>query len=330
MNYHHSFLRITLCLYLLFISFGAMAGKPTDDRGIFLGNGFPSGPHYNLIIHGKKTDFQCPEAKLLVVADNNGDGDDGEVVTDCDDGDVCEQVFGNSVFVPRDGSNVQILFESGRKGPKSKPNTSTLEVTDWCTKPFDNDAAKVRIPKDPDGYAVYARVTGKPTEGSFSVFGRSLTLVETEDDDGNISDLLLLGVVTETGAFVGVELTPVTSVKGRGNNKGTDVTALFKFTGQVCYTSDTDPACIDGDCFGQFYCCPPDLASACEIVPPDTNPEIYCPTLLDGTWLATEFFCKEYEDEWIFNIADFVNVLFDVKNNDTYNIQLRFYPLPLQ
>ena len=32
----------------------------------------------------------------------------------------------------------------------------------------------------------------------------------------------------------------------------------------------------------------------------------------------------------IFNIADFVDVLFNVKNNGTYNVNLRFYPLPLQ
>jgi len=50
-----------------------------------------------------------------------------------------------------------------------------------------------------------------------------------------------------------------------------------------------------------------------------------------GTLWVDETFCyRDYTDEWVFNIADFVEVLFDVRNNDTYNIKLRFYPLPLQ
>ncbi len=324
-----------LCMLLISVPLSSFGGKPTDDDGIYLGNGFPSGPHFNLIIHGKKLSFQCPDPEYYyrVLTDVNGDGDEGDLVENCDDGDVCEltdvQNFGNSVFTPRDGRNVQMLFESGRKGPKSKPDATSLEVTDWCTKPFDSDAASIRIPKDPDGYAVYARATGKPTDGSFSIFGRSLALVETEED-GVFTDLLFLGVVTETGVFLGTELEPVTKEGGKGKNKGTEITSLFEFTGQVCYTSDADPACTDGGCFSQFYCCPPDESAPCELVPPDTDAGLYCPTLHDGTWLATEFYCHEYEDDWIFNIADFVNVLFDVKNDDTYNIQIRFYPLPLQ
>lgn len=327
--------KILASLIMALFALNSSAGKPTDDDGIYLGNGFPSGPHFNLIIHGKKLSFQCPDPDyfFLVETDNNGDGDEGTLVEECDAEDICSvtttQHYGNSVFTPRDGRNVQIQFESGRKGPKSNPDSSTLEVTDWCTKPFDNDAANIRIPKDPDGYAVYARVTGKPTEGSFSVFGRSLTLVETETD-GELSDLLFLGVVTETGVFLGTELEPVTATGGKGKNKGTEITSIFEFTGQVCYTSDLDPACTDGGCFSQFYCCPQDESASCEVVPPDTDPLTYCPALHDGSWLPTEFFCHEYEDDWIFNIADFVNVLFDVKNDDTYNIQIRFYPLPLQ
>ena len=40
--------------------------------------------------------------------------------------------------------------------------------------------------------------------------------------------------------------------------------------------------------------------------------------------------CKYIENDWVFNIADFVNVLFSIdKNKDVYNVQIRFYPLPL-
>jgi len=39
--------------------------------------------------------------------------------------------------------------------------------------------------------------------------------------------------------------------------------------------------------------------------------------------------CKRFDDEWIFNIADFVTVLFGVENNGSYIVKVRFYPLPL-
>ena len=38
--------------------------------------------------------------------------------------------------------------------------------------------------------------------------------------------------------------------------------------------------------------------------------------------------CRDYEEDWVFNIADFVNVLWDIQGN-AYNVQIRFYPLPL-
>ena len=40
----------------------AQAGKPQDGDGVFFGNGFPSGPHFNLNIKAKKDDFTCPDA----------------------------------------------------------------------------------------------------------------------------------------------------------------------------------------------------------------------------------------------------------------------------
>jgi hypothetical protein len=51
---------------------------------------------------------------------------------------------------------------------------------------------------------------------------------------------------------------------------------------------------------------------------------------LDTLWLDETMHCRSYTNTWIFNIADFVDVLFDIKNNDSYNVKLRFYPLPLQ
>jgi hypothetical protein len=356
--------------FLLCISVftAAYAGKPKRD-GIYVGNGYPSGPHFNLNIHGKNGNFICPAAQFLVEVDfvvdplPLDDIEDGDRFESCPDGYSCvdtnEEFFGNVINLPRDGSNVQIYMESGRKGPKSNPDASTLEVTDWCTKPFDNDPASFRLPKDPDGYAVFSRVTGKPVDGQFfEVFGRTLTLVELEckvtDTDCPASgfyDLLLLGVVTKDGAFIPVgglgaddfqRTSDSDNRGGKGVKDATEITSMFEFTGEVCYVYADDPACTSGTaCDATDYCCPIDDTTleyngACEKLetPKFWDGFVYdCDNAAppaDSLWLEETLYCRDYEDDWIFNIADFVNVLFDVKNNDTYNIKLRFYPLPLQ
>jgi len=357
---------LTVVLSSVFAVNAAHAGKPTNGDGNYIGNGFPSGPHFNLLIHGKNESFQCPDPSYYWLVDVDGDlGDDiavGDLVKECPADYTCsettQQYFGNVINLPRDGSDVQIYAESGRSGPKSSPTAATLEVTDWCTTPFDNDAASFRFPADPDGYAVYARVTGKPVEDQFfEVFGRDLTVVEVECQVGDLDcptsgtyDLLLLGVVTEDGAFVKVgngdgDFERVDTSDGRGGKgvkNATDVTRMFEFSGEVCYVYADDPACAEDACTATEYCCPTDAVTgeysgACELKSnalfSDGLGGFDCDVQDEEgvtDWVEEVFYCHEYEDAWIFNIADFVEVLFDVRNNDTYNIQLRFYPLPLQ
>jgi hypothetical protein len=156
----------------------ALAEKPMRAEE-YLGNGFPSGPHHNLILNGKKTDgsFTCPEE------DREG---------------------GNVIFMPRETSEPagreQILIESGRKGPKSAPETTGLVVTDACTTGLDGDAASFKLLADPEGYWVGAVVHGKPivngNPADFHVLSSSLNLVEVIDADGTPVKLLTLGLIT--------------------------------------------------------------------------------------------------------------------------------------
>jgi len=44
----------------------------------------------------------------------------------------------------------------------------------------------------------------------------------------------------------------------------------------------------------------------------------------DCTILTT--YCNKYENEWVFNIADFVTYLWNTENNGVKLLQVRFYP----
>jgi|GEM_PF-329641 len=404
-------------LTLLLIAFPAHSAKPRDNNGMFIGNGFPSGPHYNLIIHGKDRDtFTCPEDTLedvyllpvegeIEVFDIPKDGtlDDallkceafateaGVPTTDCYEGTV----WGNSIFVPRteEGDEIKIIMESGAKGPRSRKGESklkALEATDWCTEPFDDDPATVRFPQDPEGYAVYGRVLGKPSqeddEPSFTFTADGLVQVS----DGNGNDLLLLGVVSNDGTvFVpnpdgegedGITLYRWDSTtSGKGAKKAKELTGLFNYSGTVCYLTEQsqEDFCFDpeGAADNRDLCAAfdPDNdagttdALCCVNADPDNTDDPlswdecvmvteedfdtwlldnggmtkddYCATLTDdftlddGATGGEDVFnwvdplCKTFSDEWVFNIADFVDVLFGGDTTGAYNVQVRFYPI---
>lgn len=105
-------------------------------------NGFPSGEHSNLNIHGKKIDFNC---------DNSGEG-----VED----------YGSSIFVPINsteaGGPSEINFVSNKRS-----SLDHLKVIDPCADPFgvpgNIDPALVQLPKG--DHQVYWRILGKPNNG---------------------------------------------------------------------------------------------------------------------------------------------------------------------
>jgi len=378
-------------LLVAFIIFGAVstttAGKPLDEQGIYVGNGFPSGPHFNLNIIAKKDQFTCPAQEYLCV-------DEGieSTVASCDEcSGTCTPIYGGVIFVPQEpaGDPITILMESGAKGPKGNTGATSLEVTNPCTQTFDGDAASFRLPANAEGYAVYARVVGDPKQNpQFDFTNPRFKYVM--DESGN--DLWLMGFVTNSVFDSDGEALPSRydgSQKGKGVQKAVDITSLFLWSGDVCYLEQSDAVDYcgwvdsDGDgivdegeleCAVSNYCCidvddnadyeycqslqtgylctdltvPTDLCCndldseflGPEICAPgDTETCIEPSELLPGPFVYESItaFCKHYGNEssgeWVFNIADFVGMLFDVQsdaeNTGSSVIQIRFYPLPL-
>jgi hypothetical protein len=291
-----------LAMTMAIATFPALAAKPVDGAGLPFGNGFPSGEHYNLNIIGKKAGFVCPVGEV----DASGN-----------------PVYGNVIFFPRVQGNdaITILVESGSKGPKGATGTATLEVTDWCTESFPDsgamtgDGATFRLPASTGGYAVYARITGKPgDDGEPTVTFNEGELEYVEDESGN--DLILVGSFKD-GTTTIYRTGEVTTTSGKGVRKATDITGLFQWSGLVCSVPDDltladDELCCQTDTAGNYVNCQlPETAGVCPV-----------------DYQLVQATCAEYtEPTWVFNIADFVGYLWDLDTTGAYVVQLRFYPM---
>jgi hypothetical protein len=187
-----------VCLAVVF------AAKPAEV--IDWSNGFPSGEHFNLNIHGKKEGYQCDKAS-----------------------------GGGSVFVPEYGvSEIHIL-----QNKRSK--VSELNVIDPCG--FE-DPALVQLPSGE--YSVYARILAKPGKDDVREVVLYPKLVdacnyvnETVDPNGEAIDcdnetLFGLGLITKDGAFKldNATLERIAPVKGK--NKAQPITDMFLWSGYAC------------------------------------------------------------------------------------------------
>jgi hypothetical protein len=280
---------VLFCAALSFGSSNAFATKPGNEVNP---NGFPSGEHFNLNIHGKQENFTPPDQEY----DEYGD-----------------PIYGNSIFVPENGQGIEIYMQSGNG--KKTAEVTELQVTD-PTAYFDGDGAELRLPNNPNGYRVYARSLAKPTDAPEMTITPSLSVVE--DEWGN--DLLYLGLVTDNGFETdnGVTLT-----RTKGKSKAVEITGLFKWSGNVCYFIAPDDGsaytldetcCIDADLDGIYENCEEPLLVD-EIAVCATN-----------DYELLELYCESYLDEWVFNIADLVEYLWNIDNNGSKLVLIRFYP----
>ncbi len=267
----------------------AIATKPEEETNP---NGFPSGPHYNLNIIGKKDGFVCPEPEIDPVTD--------------------EPIYGKVVFIPeilKEGDKIEIFMESG-KGKKAAA-IPDLQVIDPCAV-FDGDGAVIQLPKNEDGYRVYARALAKPgdDENNDTYIKITPSLVMVEDEFGD--DLVYLGIITDSGFQPPGEQE---FKRRKGPSRAVEITGLFTWTGTICYLHQPDESYSE-----TVMCCK-------EIVEP---PYYECVPITDSTcpdgYTPTTVYCKSYEGVWVFNIADFVTYLWSVDNQGTKLLQVRFYP----
>ena len=266
-------------------------------------NGYPSGSHFNLNVHGKNADYACDPAP-----------------------------GGNSVFILEYGFST-LQYVSNKKSAVTE-----LKALDPCAEAFDGDPAKVQLPKEEQGYYVFARIRAKPNNGSTDGGPSSVLLVpnpvlevcnDTDLENPNFPDytecpddeLLALGLVTTDGAYDLTEQGFVrfedTTAKGRGKAKAIDITGLFLWTGYVCDISlDTNgDGVIDELEVPASY---------------DTNGTAGIQQDELDSWLADQAVlgtCTFYENEWVFNVADLVVQNQDITNDGTKLLKIRFYPV---
>lgn len=229
---------LILVMSLVILAFGfspAMAAKPQDV--IERSNGYPSGMHFNLNIHGKSWET-CNAVPEL----------DGS--------------WGNSIHIPEYGT-ATIEYVSNKKA-----SLYELTVLDPCAG-FDgpNDTAKVQlpykvlvdgVPTKADGFYVLARIHGKPNNSadcdgpakdcspsSITLYPNVITQACSDESGTNVDCLWTLGLITRQGAYVatpeGFERFESDGGKGKGKGSGAkDITRLFTWSGWVFYGGSPD------------------------------------------------------------------------------------------
>jgi hypothetical protein len=228
---------ITLVGILVFGIMPATAGKPMDV--IQLSNGFPSGDHFNLNIHGKKNDYQCNNCEL------------------CTDPATCDPLVldCNVINIPEYTSEELINTISYVSGKKVQ--IEELTVFDSCTEAFDSTPAEVWLPYEEKGYYVIARALGKPGKKDEAVRriifeNIGLDAYSHEQDVSSPDDVMsqfgldmVLGLITGNGTYkmsdsgenTLVRFDPDPQDKGKGKSLGKNITNMFLWTGFVFHPS---------------------------------------------------------------------------------------------
>ena len=278
-----------------------MANAAKPQKVIEYSNGYPSGAHYNLNIHGKDPNtYNCDPTP-----------------------------GGNSVFIDEEGVST-IKYISNKKS-----SVTELVAKDPCAEAFDLDPVEVQIPKEDKGYYVFGRVPGnhQNTGGESSLImipDPNIEACNLVDEESELTscpedDLVALGLITSNGVFdiQKQEFVPVDNSgnekgKGQGKSKAVDITGLFLWTGDVCDDSfDTN---LDGVITVDDI---PDLDG--DGAPDDLNGDGFLNELDLAIYLETN--CTHIDSKWVFSVADLVVVDHEITNDNVKLLKLRFYPV---
>jgi len=267
---------------------------PTDN------NGFPSGPHYNLNLIGKKADFACNNAP---------------------EPDPITGFYGNVVFVPEDGTGTINMLSGTTKG-KTASTFVGLQVPNPCAG-FDGSKALVQLQANANGYLVYARALAKPTadpDNPTMTLTPGLSWVEDENAD----NLVYIGLVT-SGGFSSPfqELT-----RTKGHSVAVPISDMFMWAGTICY--EFPPTNLFGDeppVYPGVSMCYADTNLSGEYDLGDTITAPVSGACPDGFMLTT-LYCHTFDTaQWVFNIADLVRYFWGVDTSGSKLVQIRFYPI---
>ena len=347
------------------VSVEAAKGAPGKPIAVQLNsNGFPSGPHINLNIHGRDLGWNgCQDVEGPPKSDDND--------------------LGKNINAPLDGTG-NILFVSNKKS-----TNTDMTVWDNCTENvhiLDTDPAKVQIPPNGiDGWFVYWRMqagNSNNQELANVTLTPNLNLLAMCNDDpdnpiigfsefndcqdtGPAPELVMPILQVSTGGISdpdGEKITKWDQIgKGKNRQLAADVTDLFMWSGSVCnsnldFTGDGSISLSDFNVTNNVGGDPDGVVNASDfealiaaglisqtvdddptnnwttaaelmaLIDFDVVNEIVDPGAEFTALLNLIAECLVFEDDiWIFTAADIVEHGFDYENHGSKLTQIRFY-----